>query len=547
MADRSERTPEEREAARLERERRRQDRGGGFFKRSAPEPAQPRQAQPPAEPPPTAPPQPRPAQPAPTPPPARAQPAPTPPPAQTVTAVQTAAPPPEVEAERQPEPGLEPEQQIEPEQPAEPEQPEPEQPAEPGQQPSEPPAATEPPLDAEPPHDVVVWHDVVPPLDEEPPRRQLPRPHRPHRPQRRPRPARPPAGPKQSHSFRGRIVALVALILAIAVVWFCDQLFQPFHGSGSGSVFVTVPAHSSVGKIGDLLARDKVISSSFFFQVRATLSGERDDLRAGTYKLKRGMSYGSVLSILTTAPAAAKVTELTIVPGHTRALLSALLHSQGIAGSYLTLTRQSRLLNPRSYGAPAGTSSLEGFLFPDTFQLREPITIAALVADQLTTFKQQFKTVNLSYARKKNLTPYDVLIIASMIEGEAQTAKDRALVASVIYNRLRDNMPLQLDATTRYATGNYTSPLTQAQTNSNSPYNTRIHTGLTPTPIDSPSRASIYAAAHPANTNDLYFVVEVCGNGAMLFTSNYQQFLQDSQRYQNARAARGGRSPANCT
>src|SRR5205823_4571211 len=130
------------------------------------------------------------------------------------------------------------------------------------------------------------------------------------------------------------------------------------------------------------------------------------------------------------------------------------------------------------------TPSLEGMLFPDTYQLREPIGISALIADQLEAFRRQFATVNFRPARTRHLTPYEVLIIASMVEAEAQTSRDRPLIASVIYNRLADHMPLQIDATTRYATGNYTSPLTRSQLNSRSPYNTRIHTGLPPTPID---------------------------------------------------------------
>ena len=240
-----------------------------------------------------------------------------------------------------------------------------------------------------------------------------------------------------------------------------------------------------------------------------------------------------------------RTTNVTIIPGRTRRELDTLLRAQGVKGSYYQATRRSPLLNPSWYGAPPGTDSLEGFLFPDTYNLREPISITALVDDQLMDFRQHFKTVNFDYARQHHLTRYDVLIIASMVEAEAGTAKDRALVASVIYNRLAAGMPLQIDATTRYATGNYTRPLTQAQLNSPSPYNTRIHKGLPPTPIDSPGLASIQAAAHPANTNYLYFVVEPCGNGAEVFASSYQQFLADAARYQQARA-RLGRSPTHC-
>jgi UPF0755 protein len=340
------------------------------------------------------------------------------------------------------------------------------------------------------------------------------------------------------HSWVGRLASLVALLLAAVVIWFLVQLFQPFHGSPHGSVTVTIPAHTSSRQVGDLLARDGVIPSGFFFELRALL--------AGTYHLQLGMSYASVLSKLTTPPHTAKVSELTITEGRTRRQVDALLRSQGVHGSYFAATHHSPLLNPRRYGAPAHTNSLEGFLFPSTYQVVDPIRINALVADQLRAFRKMFAKVNLSYARSKHLTPYDVLIMASMIEAEAATAHDRPLVSSVVYNRLRDGMPLQLDATSRYQTGNYTKPLTSSELNSSSPYNTRIHRGLPPTPIGNPGLAAIQAAAHPAHTKDLYFVVKPCGNGEQVFTSSYNQFLIDAQQYQAARAKRGGRSPAHC-
>src|SRR5436305_13418587 len=107
----------------------------------------------------------------------------------------------------------------------------------------------------------------------------------------------------------------------------------------------------------------------------------------------------------------------------------------------------------------------------------------------------------MSYARSKHLSPFDVLTIASMVQGEAQTLHDMPLIASVIYNRLHDGMLLGIDATTRYATGNFKTPLTQSQLRSKSPYNTRVHPGLPPGPIDNPGLAAIRAAAHPANTS----------------------------------------------
>jgi UPF0755 protein len=348
------------------------------------------------------------------------------------------------------------------------------------------------------------------------------------------------------HSRRGRIASVVAIVLGLAVIWFLFELFQPFHGSGHGAVTVRIPPHSSSSHVGDLLERDGVVSSSFFFELRATLAGERSALRSGTYHLKLDMSYGDVLKILTTPPPAAKVTALTITEGRTRRQVDALLRSQGVRGSYLAATRRSPLLDPSHYGAPRNTPSLEGFLFPSTYQLREPIAIAALVADQLRAFRSTFRGVSSSFARRRHLSPYDVLIVASMVEAEAQTPRDRPLIASVIYNRLAANMPLQIDATTRYATGNYSHPLTVSELSSSSPYNTRVRKGLPPTPIDNPGLASIEAAAHPATTRYLYFVVKPCGNGEQVFASSYRQFQAYAQQYQAARTRRGGRSPARC-
>jgi UPF0755 protein len=360
-------------------------------------------------------------------------------------------------------------------------------------------------------------------------------------------PRRRPSRPHRKHSWVGRIVALLLLAAAAALIWFLVELFQPFHGSPHGSVTVIVPAHSTARQVGDELANAGVVPSGFFFEVRATLAGERGDLHAGTYHLQKGMTYDQALKVLTAGPPPAKTTNITITEGRTRAQINALLLAQGVHGSYFAATRRSPLINFAAYGAPRRTPDLEGFLFPDTYQLVQPVDTQKLVNDQLTRFRQEFAHVNLGYARSKHLTPYDVLTIASLVQGEAATAHDEPLIASVIYNRLRRGMPLQLDATTRYATGNYTKPLTQAQLNSRSPYNTRNHKGLPPTPIDNPGLAAIQAAAHPANTKFLYFVAKVCGNGASVFESTYKQFQADAARYQQARKARGGRSPERCS
>jgi UPF0755 protein len=330
----------------------------------------------------------------------------------------------------------------------------------------------------------------------------------------------------------------------VAILWFLNSLFQPFAGDGHGNVAVTIPKGTGVGKIGDLLSARGVIAHGFFFEVRATLAGKRGDLKPGSYTLKRDMSYGAVIDALSKGPASNLVT-ITIPEGKSRPEIQRLIAPDGLSGSYLKASRSSRLLDPRKLGG-RHARDLEGFLFPATYQLRRGSAVSRLVAKQVAAFKSTLRQVSLRAARHVNLTTYDVVTIASLIEREAQLPRERRLIASVIYNRLRAGIPLGIDATTRFATGNWTKPLTGAQLRTSSPYNTRTNRGLPPGPIGNPGLASLRAAARPARTKLLYYVVKPGTCGEHAFSSTFQQFQRDSARYDAARAARGGRSPARC-
>jgi uncharacterized YceG family protein len=177
-----------------------------------------------------------------------------------------------------------------------------------------------------------------------------------------------------------------------------------------------------------------------------------------------------------------------------------------------------------------GRRPLEGFLFPATYQFTERSSAAALVSAQLRAFRRNWSTVNLAYARSKNLTPYDVLTIASMVEKEAVAPEERPKIARVIYNRLHAGIALGIDATVRYAfhvPG--TESLLESQLNSDNPYNTRKRVGLTPTPIANPGLASIQAAAHPVAGDWLYFVRKP-DKVHHFFTSSEREFIN----YKNA-------------
>jgi peptidoglycan lytic transglycosylase G len=346
-----------------------------------------------------------------------------------------------------------------------------------------------------------------------------------------------------SRPRRARLVALAAVVaVAIGVAWFAVSLFQPFKGDGDGEVGVVIPTGASLGEIADLLESKGVVSSSSFFQLRARLAGRSDELKPGRYTLARDMSFMAVLDRLEQG-LPPNVVQIAIPEGLSRAEVAPRV--KRLEGNYINATRRNPNLNPRDYKAK-GAKSLEGFLFPATYELKKGQRVRKLVDEQLTTFKRNFDTVDLRYARSKNLTPYDVLTIASLIEREAAVPKERPIIASVIYNRLHEGIPLGIDATIRFATGNWSSPLTKSELAIDSPYNTRTRAGLPPGPIGNPGLASIEAAARPARVGYLYYVVKPGTCGEHIFSTTFAQFQRDQRRYQEARDRAGGRSPTSC-
>jgi uncharacterized YceG family protein len=360
-----------------------------------------------------------------------------------------------------------------------------------------------------------------------------------------------PLGPFLRHPFR-----VLGVVVLIVILLFLNALFQPFHGDGHGRVAVVIPKGSSVGEVGELLERKGVISGGFvisgstMFQARVTLAGDRSDIIAGRHVLAEDMSYGDAITALTKEPSAQEtakpgVVTVMIPEGQSRPITAQLLKEDGLKGNYLKATRKSKILNPEKYGGK-NVKSLEGFLYPDTWEFRTSKPVKDLVALQLEDFKRKIKKVKMKYAKSKNLTIFDVVTIASMIEREAGVPKQRKLVASVIYNRLHEGMTLGIDSTIRFATGNYEKPLTQSELESGSPYNTRTHAGLPPGPINSPGLAALNAAAHPARTDYLFYVNDPNSCNELTFAKTEAEFLADAARYERAREKNGGNQPSTC-
>ncbi len=256
------------------------------------------------------------------------------------------------------------------------------------------------------------------------------------------------------------------------------------------------------------------------------------------------MSYGAAIDALSQPPIKRTLT-LTIPEGYSRSQAAQLVEEVGLEGDYTEATLRSPYLNPAKYGGK-GAENLEGFLFPDTFEMKPGAPAADLVQLQLEDFKRRIEGVDMGYARSKNLTTYDVLIIASLIEDEAGIPSQRKQVAAVVYNRLREGIPLGIDATIRFATGNYTQPLTESELAVDSPYNTRANAGLPPGPINSPGLDAIEAAAHPAKSDYLFYVNEPGTCGKLAFSKTNAEFEADVARYNAAREAAGGNEPDTC-
>lgn len=377
-----------------------------------------------------------------------------------------------------------------------------------------------------------------------------------------PGPVRGPAADRKAGRPRGvprgrrgitRLIPIVFLLVVLAIGYFAYRVFQPGHGDGDAKqpVAVVIPQGATAGEIADQLQKAGVIDSTFYFNIRSRLSGQRGDLKAGRFTLRKDMSYTAAMDALSKNPAAAPTASVTIPEGRSIREAAPLVRQAGLTGSYAKAAAKNPRTVPgfRQYGVPKGTRTMEGFLFPATYELKrgaKTATAAALVDQQLRAFRDNYNKLDRRAAKRKNLSDYDVLIIASMIEREAEVAKERRLISAVIYNRLQQSIPLGIDATLRYDLKNWSRPLRQSELQRDTPFNTRTRKGLPPTPIGSPGLASIKAALNPAKVPYIFYVVKPCGEGTHAFSASDAQFQRDVAAYNKKRDQLGGKDPSSC-
>jgi UPF0755 protein len=298
-------------------------------------------------------------------------------------------------------------------------------------------------------------------------------------------------------------------------------------------VIMTVPAGSGSNQVAQLLKDNGVIANANGFKLVLKLKGADGSLKAGTYKLNAGSSYDSIIATLEGGSNAFHM--LPAGPGLTAAKLAARVESTcGVkASDFLARVDDAKAYQKDYPWLPTCyDNSLEGFLYPDTYYVPWNADADAIVRLMLDEFAQKTSGLDLSYAKSKHLSLYDVVDIAAMIRKEAGNDAERADIASVIYNRLHAKMPLQIDATLVYALGSAYDggALSVQDTKVKSPYNTYTHTGTPPGPICSPSLVDIQAAAAPHQTKYLYYVLKP-GGGGHQFCETYDQFLKAKAAY----------------
>ena len=322
------------------------------------------------------------------------------------------------------------------------------------------------------------------------------------------------------------IVALIMvplIVFASGVAWFLYEL----GGKPTGAkVEVHLQRGWGVPRIADELARDHVVRSSLVFNIYARFNGD-NSFQAGTYDLRENLGAKGAVKALKKGPRIDYVV-LTVPPGLWIKQIASRVAALGGGRSAQTFLDGSRNNAVRSVFEPAGVSNLEGLLRPDTYKISESQDEIAVLQTMVTAFDAHAAKLGLNNASVRGYGPYQIIIVASMIEAEAKVPQDRPLIASVIYNRLAAKMPLQIDSTVLYARGDPKNRhLSTKDLNINSPYNTYLpNSGLPPTPIGSVSDASLVAAMVPADTTYLYYVL-AGKDGHHAFSSTADQFQKD--------------------
>lgn len=291
-------------------------------------------------------------------------------------------------------------------------------------------------------------------------------------------------------------------------------------------VLIEIPKGSSLKKISRILSNNQIITHPHYFELLTMLKGAHTLLKAGSYRLHTNMRPTELINAL--LKPIVEYVNVTIPEGYAINQIAALLKEKQVIGS-ATQFIKAALNHPLGNEFPLPNGSTEGYLFPETYKFRTTATIDEILRTMVQEFFNQIKPLQ-SAIEKSSHNLHQLVTIASIIEKETGVNEERPLVSSVIYNRLRRKMKLQMDPTVIYGIKNFNGNLTKNHLQTYSPYNTYRINGIPPGPIANPGFSSIKAALYPTKSNVLYFVAK--NNGTHIFTKTFAEHQKYVKRYQ---------------
>jgi len=311
----------------------------------------------------------------------------------------------------------------------------------------------------------------------------------------------------------GKLIALLLVLALVAggvfvVLRYYQGCKEPPAGSAREVEFTVAEGATGEQVARALHAEGLVACGGFVGNALFKSTGKTEEILAGSYTLTTGMTLDRIVEVLTTPPVEVPTVRLTIPPGFRLTEIAERVEDvMGIPAKGFLARANSGEFEVPGY-LPKG-QGLEGFLFPETYRVPEASTADEVIQVLLDQFALEAEVLPWGNAKDLGLSRYEIVIVASMIEEEAAVDKDRPLIAGVIYNRLRDGITLGIDATLLYDDPTPESGLTTSDLAFDTPYNTRLHAGLPPTPIASPYLWSLQRALEPADTSFYYYVL--CG------------------------------------
>ncbi|MGF6375561.1 UPF0755 protein [Clostridiales Family XIII bacterium PM5-7] len=332
------------------------------------------------------------------------------------------------------------------------------------------------------------------------------------------------------------IIAIVAIVvLAIGAGFFyLNSLDKAFDPNQKDTKIITVESGSTTGDIGTLLETEELIDSASSFKLFSKFKGYDGKYQAGTYSISPSMKLSEIAEIMITGKTQSMT--FTIPEGYTLFQIANKLSEEGIVNKekFMDLVENGEFDYDFLKEAQTGENHLEGYLYPETYTVELNASEEDIINTMLSQFESVYTDEFSARAKELGYSQNQIMVIASIIERECVIDDERSTVASVIYNRLDVDMPLQMDSTVQYVLGQQKENLTYKDTEIDSPYNTYVTAGLPPGPIGAPGIASIKAALYPEKTEFIYFVVDKKLDGSHVFSKDYLKFLKDKNEYYQA-------------